>query len=133
MSIVIGPVPLRWAESLQYSQPVGSGGLVWTAGQGGFDAGGTVVGGIESQTRQAFANLDAALRACGGCLDLIVRWGVNLVEAADYDDFQRVRAEVVSPLYPASTAVVVAALLIEGMHIEIDAAAVVGARREVAR
>jgi enamine deaminase RidA (YjgF/YER057c/UK114 family) len=52
MEIVTGRPPFAWAETVQYSQSVAAGDLVFTAGQGGFDDDGNVVeGGFEAQVR----------------------------------------------------------------------------------
>ena len=129
MEIVTGRPPFAWAESVQYSQSVAAGDLVFTAGQGGFDDDGNVIdGGIEAQVRQTFANLAAALAVHGAGLDGIVKLTVYVANRADYDAFKRVRAEVLAPPFPASTAVE-ATLLIDGMLVEIDAVAVRGAVR----
>jgi 2-iminobutanoate/2-iminopropanoate deaminase len=129
MEIVTGRPPFPWAETVQYSQSVAAGDLVFTAGQGGFDDAGNVVeGGIEAQIRQTFANLAAALAVHGAGLDGIVKLTVYVANKADYDVFKRVRAEILAPPFPASTAVE-ATLLIDGMLIEIDAVAARGAVR----
>jgi 2-iminobutanoate/2-iminopropanoate deaminase len=129
MENVAGRPPFAWAEGLHYSQSVAAGDLVFTAGQGGFGADGTVVeGGVEAQCRQAFANIAAALGVHGASLEDIVKLTVHVVEPADYDVFRRVRAEVLRPPYPASTAVS-SVLLLAGMLVEIDAIAVKGSPR----
>jgi 2-iminobutanoate/2-iminopropanoate deaminase len=53
---------------------------------------------------------------------------VYVANKDDYDAFKRVRAEVLAPPFPASTAVE-ATLLIDGMLVEIDAVAARGAVR----
>jgi enamine deaminase RidA (YjgF/YER057c/UK114 family) len=119
-----------WTEALQYSQTVRTGELVFTAGQGGFDETGELVdGGFEDQLRQTFANLDHVLRRQGASLDTVVTLTVYLTDAADYADFKRLRPTLLSPPFPASTAVVVKELLADGMQVEIDAVAVVGLAR----
>jgi 2-iminobutanoate/2-iminopropanoate deaminase len=57
-----------------YSQAVKAAGLVFVSGQGPFDpASGAVVGDtIQEQTRQAFRNVDAILRAAGSSMDKVV-------------------------------------------------------------
>ena len=67
--------------------------------------GNVVEGGIEAQVRQTFANLAAALAVHGAGLDGIVKLTVYVADRADYDAFKRVRAEVLAPPFPASTAV----------------------------
>jgi 2-iminobutanoate/2-iminopropanoate deaminase len=121
-----------WTEALQYSQTVRTGDLVYTAGQGGFDATGELVaGGFEDQLGQTFANLDEVLRRQGASLDTVVKLTVYLTDAPDYAAFKRLRPTLLAPPFPASTAVVVKELLADGMLVEIDAVAVVGlSRRE---
>ena len=70
----------------------------------------------------------ALLEANGASLQTIVKMTVYLADAGDYEVFKRVRAEVLSPPYPASTAVV-AGFLFEGMLVEMDAIARVGEPR----
>ena len=129
MEIVTGRPPFAWAESVQYSQSVAAGDLVFTAGQGGFDDAGNVVeGGFEAQVRQTFANVASALAVHGASLDGIVKLTVYVADRADYDAFKRVRAELLAPPFPAGTAVQ-ATPLIDGMLFEIDAVAVRGGVR----
>ena len=73
-----------------YSPVVRSGDHVYTAGQVGFDASGTLVaGGVAEQTRQTLANLEACLVAAGCTLDDVVKVNVFLVDLADFDAIQR--------------------------------------------
>lgn len=120
-----------WTEDLQYSQTVSTAGLVFTAGQGGFGRDGDLVaGGFEPQLLQAFANLSDVLQVQGADLNSVVKLTVYLIDVADYESFKALRPTYFAPPYPASTAVVVEALLVEGMRVEIDAVAVVGLPRE---
>lgn len=122
-----------WTETVQYSQTVRSGELVFSAGQGGFDDEGELVSNdFAAQLRQTFANLDVVLQKQGAGLHSVVKLTVYLVDAADYEGFKRLRPRVFEPPFPASTAVVVKELLVEGMRVEIDAVAVAGAARREA-
>jgi 2-iminobutanoate/2-iminopropanoate deaminase len=125
------PNPFPWAADYQYSQSVlTEGELVFTAGQGGFGDDGAVVSADPvEQIRRAFANVDAALRAGGASLETIVKMTVFLADASLYDAFKTVRAELFSPPYPASTALVAGGFLFDGMLVEIDAVARVGETR----
>jgi 2-iminobutanoate/2-iminopropanoate deaminase len=125
------PNPFPWAADYQYSQSVlTEGELVFTAGQGGFGDDGTVVSDDPvEQIRRAFANVDAALRAGGASLETIVKMTVFLADASLYDAFKTVRAELFSPPYPASTALVAGGFLFDGMLVEVDAVARVGEAR----
>jgi enamine deaminase RidA (YjgF/YER057c/UK114 family) len=127
-----GTNPFPWAAEYEYSQSVvADGGFVFTAGQGGFGPDGSVVApdDAEAQIRQAFANVAEVLRAEGASLETVVRMPVYLARASDYDAFKRVRHEVFSAPYPASTAIVAGGFLFDGMLVEMDAVARVGERR----
>jgi 2-iminobutanoate/2-iminopropanoate deaminase len=127
-----GRNPFPFAAEYQYSQSVVTeGALVFTAGQGGFGTDGVVVDpdDAEAQIRQAFANVAAVLEAEGASLETIVKMTVYLARASDYDAFKRVRGELFSPPYPASTAIVAGGFLFDGMLVEIDAVARVGEER----
>jgi 2-iminobutanoate/2-iminopropanoate deaminase len=127
---VTGDPDLGWVDGLGYSQAVRTGDLVFSAGQGGFGADGNVVdGGFEAQLRQAFANVEAAIAVHGASLASIAKLTVYLVDTADYKAFDRVRREVFTAPFPASTAIRAGGLLVEGMLVEIDTVAVVGAER----
>ena len=129
MQISVPDAPFEWAKGLPYNQSVVVGDLVFTAGQGGFGADGEVVeGGFDAQLRQTFANLDAALQQAGSSLDGIVKLTAFLVNPEDYPAWRRVRAEFITPPYPAGTAVS-SALLLPGMLVEVEAVAVRGATR----
>jgi 2-iminobutanoate/2-iminopropanoate deaminase len=132
MLTVPARAPFSWAADLHYSQAVAAGDLIFTAGQGGFGADGSVVdGGFEPQLRQTFANLRQALENDGATLDSVAKLTVYLLDASDYETFKRVRSDLFSAPYPASTAICVAALLVAGMRVEIDAVAVRGERRSM--
>ncbi len=72
--------------SFPYSQAVKAAGLVFVAGQGPFDpATGKVVGEtIQEQTRQAFENCDAILRAAGSSMSKVVNASFILRYPADF-------------------------------------------------
>jgi 2-iminobutanoate/2-iminopropanoate deaminase len=123
-----GRNPFPWAESLDYSQAmIAEGRFVFTAGLGGFGAEGEVVdaASFEAQLRQAYANLSAVLEAQEASLDDVVKVTVYLLRPEDYETFKRVRAEIFSKPYPASTAILAGGFLFEGMLVELDAVAVV--------
>lgn len=126
MDRTIPDPPFAWAEGMPYSQAVRVGDLVFTSGQGGFGADGELVeGGTEAQLRQAIANLAASLEAAGASLGSLVKITLYLVDPADLEVWRRVRLELLSPPFPATTAVSTA-LLFDGMRCEIEAVAVAG-------
>jgi 2-iminobutanoate/2-iminopropanoate deaminase len=69
-----------------YSQAVKAAGLVFVSGQGPFDpATGAIVGEtIQEQTRQAFQNCDAILRAAGSSMAKVVSVLFILRHAEDF-------------------------------------------------
>jgi enamine deaminase RidA (YjgF/YER057c/UK114 family) len=101
-----------------YSQVVRAGDTVYIAGQGG-------QGDPESQVRQTWRNLKAAVEAAGGGLEDIVMTTVYLTDVAHAPLVRKVRAELYAASHPpASTIVEVSALAGEGMVVEIEAIAV---------
>jgi 2-iminobutanoate/2-iminopropanoate deaminase len=118
-----------WAAGWHFSQAVRAGDVLVTAGQAGFDDDGRLVSAeFEGQFRQAFRNLDRVLRTQGSSLDGIMRLNTYLSDPDQYETFKRVRAEFLTPPYPASTAVVVG-FVFPGMLCEIEAIAVRGGTR----
>ena len=105
-----------------YSPAVVAGGTVYTAGQVGFDADGTLVaGGIEAQTRQALDNLRACLEAAGAGLADAVKVNVFLADLRDFDAYNAVYRERFEAPFPARTTV--QAGLPGGILVEIEAVA----------
>ena len=128
MEMSPGRPPFAWAETVQYSQSVAAGDLVFTAGQGGFDDDGNIVeGGIEAQVRQPSPTSPPPWRS---------RRVARRHRQADGlrgrpRRLRRVQARpgrTAEPPFPAGTAVQ-ATLLIDGMLFEMDAVAVRGGVR----
>jgi 2-iminobutanoate/2-iminopropanoate deaminase len=69
-----------------YSQAIKSGGFVFVAGQGPFDARtGDVIGiTIQEQTAQCLRNVEAILKAAGSSLDKAVSSTFILLEEGDF-------------------------------------------------
>jgi len=120
MKRVTGSTPDAPVPGGHYSQAVRVGGLVWTAGQGGFEPATRelVSGDVAGQTRRALANCEAALAACGATLADVVRAGVFLADLSTRREMDRVFAEVWPQSPPARTTV--GAELPGGMLVEID-------------
>lgn len=124
--------PLATADAPQpagaYSQGIVAGGLVFAAGQGGFDpqTRELVADGIEAQTERALRNVEAVLRAHGGSLADVVKVSVFLADLDERAAMNRVFERMMPAPRPARTTV--QAVLPVGLRVELDAIAVVTER-----
>ena len=85
-------------QPLPFSPAVRAGPFVFVSGQVATgDNGEIVAGGIETQTRQALANVERALKLAGCTLADVVKTTVWLDDPRDFWSFNRVYAE----LFPA--------------------------------
>jgi 2-iminobutanoate/2-iminopropanoate deaminase len=109
-----------------YSQATRANGLLFTAGQVGFDpaTGELVDGGIAAQTERVLRNIRAVLQAEGLDLSHVVKTTVYLVDMADFAEMNTVYAQAFGQHRPARSTVAVSALP-RGARVEIDAVAVV--------
>ena len=109
-----------------YSQAVQCGNMVYTAGQLGMDpqTGKLVEGGIQAQTHQALANLQAILQAAGTSLDHVVKTTVFVQNMGEFRDMNQVYAQFFPQGPPARSTVQVAALPLGGL-VEIEAVAII--------
>lgn len=108
-----------------YSQATRANGLLFTAGQVGFDpaTGELVDGGIAEQTGRVLQNLRAILEASGLPMTSVVKTTVFLVDMADFAAMNTVYAGAFGDHRPARSTVAVAALP-RGARVEIEAVAV---------
>ncbi|RJP78686.1 MAG: RidA family protein [Candidatus Zixiibacteriota bacterium] len=110
-----------------YNQAVvGSGTLVFTAGQIPLDLDGNLVGGgVAEQTRQVLENLKQVLGAAGSSLRQVVKTTVFLQNMDDFAAMNAVYAEYFDEMPPARSTVQVARLP-KAALVEIEAIALVG-------
>jgi 2-iminobutanoate/2-iminopropanoate deaminase len=110
-----------------YAQARRVGGMVYTAGQVGLDpaSGELVAGGIEAETRQVWANLQAVLAAAGSSLEQIVKTTVFMADLGEFGRMNAVYAEFFAGAAPARSTVQVAALP-KGARVEIECVAIAG-------
>jgi len=78
-----------------------------------------------AQARRCLEIIEAALREVGASLADVVRTRTYLVDATDWEAVGRVHGELFGSIRPASTTVVVAALLDPRWKVEIEADAIV--------
>ena len=78
-----------------YSQAIGTGDLIFCAGQTPIDpaTGKLVEGGIQEQTRRALQNIAAVLEASGSSLARVVKTTVFMMDLNDFQAMNAVYAE----------------------------------------
>ena len=107
-----------------FSRAVVAGGEVHVAGTAPIPLAGDPPEGAYEQARLCLEIIGGARERAGARFGDVVRTRVYLVDAADWEDVARAHGEVFADIRPASTAVVVKALLDERWRVEIEAEAV---------
>ena len=94
-----------------YSQAIRAGKFLFASGQLGLDpTTGNLQEGIEAQTRQALANLQAVLAEAGGSVENVVKTTIFLADMAHFATVNNLYAQVFQTEPPARSTVQVAAL-----------------------
>lgn len=103
------------------------GGSVFVSGQVSTDANGELVGEGDAgaQSEQCFKNVEAALTAAGAGWDDVAKITCFLVNAADYPAYAAARQRLFPQNGPASSTVIVSALVRPEYLVEIEAYAVI--------
>jgi enamine deaminase RidA (YjgF/YER057c/UK114 family) len=111
-----------------YSPATRVGDTIFVSGQVALDGDGKLVGAGDcgAQAAQCLRNVGVALEAAGGAWDDVVKVTTFLVEVADYDAYAAARLAMFPENGPASSTVVIAALVKPEFLIEIEAVAVLG-------
>lgn len=111
-----------------YSHAATAGGFVFVSGQLPIRPDGSIDAGLSfaEQSRQALANVKAALEAAGARLEDVVKVTVYVSSIDGWADFNAVYAELFGSHRPAR-AVVPVGPLHYGFAVEVDAVAFVGA------
>ena len=107
-----------------FSRAVVAGGEVHVAGTAPIPLEGEPPAAAYEQARLCLEIVGDALERAGAGFADVVRTRMYLVDADDWEDVARAHGEVFAEIRPASTAVVVAALLDERWRVEIEAEAV---------
>ncbi len=110
---------------LPYSQAimVEAGRTLYVSGQVGLNADGACPPEFSAQAQRVFVNLGGVLAAAGMDVEDIVKLTVFLTDAADYRNFQEIRAAFLGDHKPASTLLVVAGLARAEWKVEVEAIA----------
>jgi 2-iminobutanoate/2-iminopropanoate deaminase len=104
-----------------YSHAVRHEGLLFLSGQAPLhpEAGTVVDGGVEAQTHQVLANLEAVLEAAGARFDDVLKANIYLTDLEDFHTVNAIYAEKFTEPYPARTTIGVAGLPL-GISVEIE-------------
>jgi enamine deaminase RidA (YjgF/YER057c/UK114 family) len=123
----------RVSSGSPYERPIGFsrayrvGNVVAVSGTAPVAEDGTAYapGDVAAQTRRCLEIALRALAEAGGSVSDVVRTRTYLVDAADWEAVGRAHGEVFADVRPASTMVVVAALLDPAWRVEIELDAVI--------
>ena len=108
-----------------YSQAIRTGQFIFASGQLGLDPQtGKLQEGVEAQTRQALANIQALLAAAGSTPAHVVKTTIFLADLADFARVNALYSEVFQHEPPARSTIQVAALPL-GALVEIEVIALV--------
>jgi enamine deaminase RidA (YjgF/YER057c/UK114 family) len=113
-------------STIGFSRAVRVGDRIVVSGTAPVWPDGSCADDVGTQTRRCLEIITAALETAGGSLADVVRTRMFLVSADDADAVGAVHGEVFGSTRPASTMVVVAALLDPRWRVEIEAEAVLG-------
>ncbi|MQF69375.1 RidA family protein [SAR202 cluster bacterium AD-804-J14_MRT_500m] len=117
--------PTEIARPQGFSHIVKFGNTIYISGQVGRKPDGSLAGpDIGSQTEQVFRNLNAALSSANSSMKNVVKTTVFITDREDLDAYRRVRDQVVTSDFPASTLLIVSGLVQPELRIEVEAIAV---------
>jgi enamine deaminase RidA (YjgF/YER057c/UK114 family) len=116
-----------WEPIVGYSRAVRVGNSVWVAGTTATGPDGELVGAGDAyvQTKQALANIGAALARAGAGVEHVVRTRIYVTDMGQWEAVGRAHGEVFGTIRPASAMVEVARLIDPDMLVEIEADAVI--------
>ena len=109
------------------SQAVRCGEWITVSGQVALKDGQVVgAGDATAQARQCFANIEAALAEAGASLEDVVSLRCYLVDKSAYEGYADIKSMLFKDKSPASTTVIISALLIPALLMEVEAVAWMG-------
>jgi enamine deaminase RidA (YjgF/YER057c/UK114 family) len=137
--LAFGVLAVTTARAAEYLEPTNAqrsygagvvtegGRIVWLAGMGGTTrSDGTKITDFSEQTRQAFRNIEAALKRAGGSLENLVSMTVMIRNQTEGDTFVKVRGEFFKSRFPASMLIAAKDFANPELMVEIQSVAVIG-------
>ena len=102
------------------------GNAIFVAGQVSVDAQGNLIGAGDAgvQSQQCFDNVESALKSAGATMDDVTKITAFLVNIDDYAAYASVRHQLFPENGPASSSVIVKALVSPQFLVEVEAIAI---------
>jgi len=116
-------IPAGVSPNPALSPGVRVGDLLFVSGNVAVDASGNLVGGsdCEAQSRQVMANIRAIVEAAGGKMEDVAKITCFITDINNYSGYSKVRSETWPSNPPASSTVVVVALVRPEFLVEVEA------------
>ena len=123
------PADWTWADHVSHDIGVRVDDTIWVSGMVAFDPDGQIVGlgDMRAQADKTFANIAEVLALGGATLDDVVKITAWLTDMDLYSGYNDARAAAFSGRLPASATVHSPRLVRDGLLVEVEAVAILGA------